>query len=175
MLALRRVLRHLHWNCKSMLIRTHRRLRFCSSVSKVDMSLLCRDAATYEKILKVNVVGPYLVTRTFVPLLLKRNTRTVVQISSGLGSITRNRLGMTDPEKNPVGNKWIAYNASKAALNMRKYCEHAYAVAAVSFVLQLAEQCGKRANLEHVLCCCSNLWHSCLKSMCRLCLSTSRM
>ncbi len=102
------------------------------------MCLLCRDAATYEKILKVNVVGPYLVTRTFVPLLLKRHTRTVVQMSSGLGSITRNRLGMTDPEKNPVGNKWIAYNASKAALNMRKCCQHEYAVAAVILVLQLA-------------------------------------
>ncbi|DBA71352.1 TPA: hypothetical protein ACH3X2_011162 [Trebouxia sp. C0005] len=85
----------------------------------VETPVLELDAATYEKILKVNVVGPYLVTRTFVPLLLKRNTRTVVQMSSGLGSITRNRLGMTDPEKNPVGNKWIAYNASKAALNMQ--------------------------------------------------------
>ena len=71
--------------------------------------------------MRVNVVGPYLVTRTFVPLLMKRNTRTVVQISSGLGSITRNRLGMTDPEKNPIGNAFIAYNSSKAALNMRKY------------------------------------------------------
>ena len=71
--------------------------------------------------MRVNVVGPYLVTRTFLPLLMKRNTRTVVQISSGLGSITRNRLGMTEPEKNPIGNAFIAYNSSKAALNMRKY------------------------------------------------------
>jgi len=156
MLALMRVLRHLHWKCKSRPIWKNRRLRFCSSLSKPDMSLLCRDAATYEKILKVNVMGPYLVTRTFVPLLLKRNTRTVVQISSGLGSITRNRLGMTEPEKNPVGNKWIAYNASKAALNMRKYCEHEYAVAAVSFVLQLA-----RSHLENV-----PIWKMCQFGAC---------
>jgi NAD(P)-dependent dehydrogenase (short-subunit alcohol dehydrogenase family) len=139
-----------------MLTCTDRRLRFCSSVSKADMSLLCRDAATYEKILKVNVVGPYLVTRTFVPLLLKKNTRTVVQMSSGLGSITRNRLGMTDPEKNPVGNKWIAYNASKAALNMREYCLHEYAFAAVFFALQHA-----RPHLLSLpiwsLCCCSSI------------------
>ena len=121
-------------------------------MSKADISLLCRDAATYEKILKVNVVGPYLVTRTFVPLLLKRNTRTVVQMSSGLGSITRNRLGMTDPEKNPVGNKWIAYNASKAALNMRKYCLHEYADAAVSFALQLARPHSENLPTWSVTC-----------------------
>lgn len=84
-------------------------------------SYLCRTASWYEKVMRVNVVGPYLVTRTFLPLLLKRNARTVVQISSGLGSITRNRLGMTEPEKNPIGNAFIAYNSSKAALNMRKY------------------------------------------------------
>ena len=70
--------------------------------------------------MRVNVIGTYLVTRTFVPLLLKRNTRAVVQISSGMGSIAFNRLGMTEPEKNPVGNRSIAYTASKAALNMRK-------------------------------------------------------
>ncbi|DBA88273.1 hypothetical protein WJX77_010725 [Trebouxia sp. C0004] len=40
-------------------------------------------------------------------------------MSSGLGSITTSRLGMIDPEKNPVGNRWIAYNASKAAFNMQ--------------------------------------------------------
>ncbi|KAL3148210.1 hypothetical protein ABBQ38_014207 [Trebouxia sp. C0009 RCD-2024] len=50
---------------------------------------------------------------------MKRNTKVIVQISSALGSITRSRLGMTDPEKNPLSNKWIAYSASKAALNMQ--------------------------------------------------------
>ncbi|DBA71249.1 TPA: hypothetical protein ACH3X2_011067 [Trebouxia sp. C0005] len=85
----------------------------------VEIPALELGAATYEKILNVNVVGPYLVTRTFVPLLLKRNTRTVVQMSSILGSLTRNRLGMTDPKKNPLGNRCIAYQASKAALNMQ--------------------------------------------------------
>ena len=65
-------------------------------------------------------MGTFLVTRTLLPLLFKKQTRTIVQISSGLGSISGNRVGMTEPEKNPVANKWIAYNASKAALNMRK-------------------------------------------------------
>ena len=81
---------------------------------------VCRTAAWYEKVMRVNVIGTYLVTRTFLPLLLKRETRAVVQISSGLGSIANNRLAMTDPEKNPIGNRFIAYNASKAAINMRK-------------------------------------------------------
>lgn len=121
MLELMRVLSRTFWNCKCprccvyMLCLTIDAEHPCSL-----SAVFCRTSATYENILKVNVVGPYLVTRTFVPLLLKRNTRTVVQISSGLGSLTRSRLGITDPKKNPVGNKWIAYNASKAALNMRK-------------------------------------------------------
>ena len=83
--------------------------------------VFCRTASWYEKVMRVNVIGTYLVTRTFLPLLLKRNTRTVVQISSGLGSIASNRLAMTEPEKNPIGNRFIAYNASKAAINMREY------------------------------------------------------
>lgn len=70
--------------------------------------------------MRVNVIGTYLVTRSFLPLLLKRNTRAVVQLSSVLGSIAFNRLAMTDPKKNPMGNRFIAYNASKAAINMRK-------------------------------------------------------
>ena len=82
--------------------------------------VLRRTASWYEKVMRVNVVGTYLVTRSFLPLLLKKNTRTVVQISSTLGSIANNRLGMTEPEKNPVGDRFIAYNASKAAVNMRK-------------------------------------------------------
>ena len=83
--------------------------------------VFCRTASWYEKVMRVNVIGTYLVTRTFLPLLLRRNTRTIVQISSGLGSISINRLAMTDPEKNPMGNRFIAYNASKAAINMREY------------------------------------------------------
>ena len=38
-------------------------------------------------------MGPFLVTQAFYPLLKKRNTRTVVNISSTLGSISTNRSG----------------------------------------------------------------------------------
>lgn len=79
-----------------------------------------REGSEYQKILAVNVVGKFLTTKAFLPLLRKRHTKRILQMSSGLGSISINRLGMTNPEKNPVGNRWIAYGASKAALNMRK-------------------------------------------------------
>ena len=90
-----------------------------------------------------------------MPLLLKKQARMVVQISSGLGSITRNRLGMTEPEKNPVANRWIAYNASKAALNMRKCTFY--------FSMQLVAVCKKHICVtnsvlllwtHHVGCSC---------------------
>lgn len=71
---------------------------------------MCRSATEYEKILKVNVVGPYLTTINFLPLLRKKKSRVVVNMSSGLGSITRNRQG------GPVANKWVAYNASSEHL-----------------------------------------------------------
>ena len=147
MLELMRVLSRTFWNCKCprccvyMLCLTIDAEQPCSL-----SAVFCRTSATYENILKVNVVGPYLVTRTFVPLLLKRNTRTVVQISSGLGSLTRSRLGITDPKKNPVGNKWIAYNASKAALNMRKCDAWRHAVTA-------AEGLDCCMPAQSLLCC----------------------
>ena len=71
-----------------------------------DLANTCRSATEYEKILKVNVVGPYLTTINFLPLLRQKKSRVVVNMSSGLGSITQNRQG------SPVANKWVAYNAS---------------------------------------------------------------
>ena len=70
--------------------------------------------------MNVNVVGTFLVTKAFIPLLKNKQSRVAVNISSGQGSISRNRLAFTDPDKNPLGAQWIAYNASKAALNMRE-------------------------------------------------------
>ncbi len=51
----------------------------------------CRDPAEYLKILDVNVVGPLRVTQALLPLLLKKDTRKVINISSTLGSISTNR------------------------------------------------------------------------------------
>ena len=70
--------------------------------------------------MNVNVVGTFLVTKAFLPLLRKKPSRVVVNMSSGQGSISHNRLAFTHPERNPLGAQWIAYNASKAAVNMRE-------------------------------------------------------
>ncbi len=90
--------------------------------SAADGVLYSRTGAKYENIMKVNVVGVFLTTKAFVPLLKKKQSRTIVQISSIFASISFNRLGMTNPEKNPAADKLIAYNASKAAVNMRESC-----------------------------------------------------
>ena len=60
------------------------------------------------------MVGSFLVTQAFYALLKKRNTRTIVNVSSGVGSIALQRSGSV-----PVAGKVIAYASSKAALNMR--------------------------------------------------------
>lgn len=55
---------------------------------------------------RVNAVGPFAVTQTLLPNLRARRRRTVVNLSSGLASISANTDG-----------GWYAYRASKAALN----------------------------------------------------------
>ena len=59
-------------------------------------------------------VGPFLVTQAFYPLLKKRETRTIVNVTSVLGSVSLQRAG-----NNPLSGKVTAYTSSKAALNMR--------------------------------------------------------
>jgi NAD(P)-dependent dehydrogenase (short-subunit alcohol dehydrogenase family) len=67
--------------------------------------------ATYE----TNVVGPLLVTKVMLPLLRRSAAGRVVNMSSGLGSLTQNN----DPTWGFSGVKLVAYNSSKAALNMQ--------------------------------------------------------
>lgn len=60
-----------------------------------------------EDILQVNAIGPMRVTTALLPSLRKGNRKTIVNISSELGSIERNRSG-----------GFHGYRESKAALNM---------------------------------------------------------
>lgn len=62
----------------------------------------------FMAVMEVNAAGPMLVTRAVAPLLRSANGAVVINISSQLGAMT---FGDTH------GND-IAYNASKAALNM---------------------------------------------------------
>lgn len=55
---------------------------------------------------RVNAIGPFALTRALLPNLRAARRRTVINLSSGLGSISGNTDG-----------GWYAYRASKAALN----------------------------------------------------------
>jgi NAD(P)-dependent dehydrogenase (short-subunit alcohol dehydrogenase family) len=59
-----------------------------------------------EEALRVNAVGPAAVTQALLPNLRAGRRRMVVNLSSDLGSISGNENG-----------GWVAYRASKAALN----------------------------------------------------------
>lgn len=67
------------------------------------------EAQAFSQVLAVNTVGPALVLRHFTPLLPRGlQARSLVGVlSAKVGSIGDNRLG-----------GWMAYRASKAALNM---------------------------------------------------------
>lgn len=69
------------------------------SLGQVDPERLLRSFA-------VNTVGPLLVAKHFLPLMVKTRPRFVV-LSARVGSVGDNRLG-----------GWYGYRASKAALNM---------------------------------------------------------
>lgn len=64
-------------------------------------------ADEYERVLQVNAIGPMRVTQALLPNLKAGKGKTVVSISSGLGSIANN-----------TGGGFYGYRESKAALNM---------------------------------------------------------
>jgi NAD(P)-dependent dehydrogenase (short-subunit alcohol dehydrogenase family) len=68
-----------------------------------------------EKTFDTNVFGVFRVTKALLPLLKKSQHGRIVNMSSGLGSLTRN----ADPNS-PLAsrNMLLAYCSSKAALNM---------------------------------------------------------
>jgi NAD(P)-dependent dehydrogenase (short-subunit alcohol dehydrogenase family) len=59
-----------------------------------------------DQAFRVNAIGPVAITQALLPNLRAGKRRVVVNLSSGLGSISENESG-----------GWIAYRASKAALN----------------------------------------------------------
>ena len=67
-----------------------------------------------ERTLRTNFIGAVLVTQAMLPMLRKSPSARIVNVSSGLGSLTLNG----DPNWQHVGVKYLAYSASKAALNM---------------------------------------------------------
>lgn len=68
-----------------------------------------------QKTFDTNVFGVFRVTKALLPLLKRSKHGRIVNLSSGLGSLTRN----ADPHNSlAVRNMLLAYCASKAALNM---------------------------------------------------------
>src|SRR5580692_10885071 len=67
-----------------------------------------------ERDFRVNFLGTVAVTQAMLPLLRKASSANIVNVSSGLGSLTRS----SDPAWTYVAAKFLGYAASKAALNM---------------------------------------------------------
>jgi NAD(P)-dependent dehydrogenase (short-subunit alcohol dehydrogenase family) len=72
------------------------------------------DVEAVESVLTTNFIGALRVAQTMLPLLRKSPAGRIVNISSGLGSLTLN----SDPACSSYDVKLIGYSASKAALNM---------------------------------------------------------
>ena len=72
------------------------------------------DIETLRKTYETNVFGVFAVTKALLPLLRKSDAGRIVNLSSSLGSLTLN----SDPEWDFAAVKPLAYNSSKAALNM---------------------------------------------------------
>ena len=67
-----------------------------------------------ERDFRVNFLGSVAVTQAMLPLLRKASSASIVNVSSGLGSLTKSG----DPAWTHVAAKYLGYAASKAALNM---------------------------------------------------------
>jgi NAD(P)-dependent dehydrogenase (short-subunit alcohol dehydrogenase family) len=67
-----------------------------------------------ERDFRVNFLGTVAVTQAMLPLLRKASSASIVNVSSGLGSLTKS----SDPAWTHVAAKYLGYAASKAALNM---------------------------------------------------------
>ncbi len=71
------------------------------------------DETKLRHLFEINFFGAIAVTQAFVPLLKLSEKGHIVNVSSGLGSLTQ----QADPEYEYAGFKLLGYVASKAALN----------------------------------------------------------
>ena len=72
------------------------------------------DFSVVQRVMETNFFGTLSVTQVMLPLLLEAPAPRIVNVSSGLGSLTMNG----DPTWSFAGAKFLGYNTSKAALNM---------------------------------------------------------
>jgi len=67
----------------------------------------------FRKTFETNVFGLFAVTKAFLPLIRKSTAGRIVNMSSALGSLT----WLSDPQQARLDNIYLAYGASKAAVN----------------------------------------------------------
>lgn len=67
-----------------------------------------------RRVMEVNFLGTLAVTQAMLPLLRRSGAGRIVNLSSSMGSLTLN----SDPSSTYYAQRYIGYNASKAALNM---------------------------------------------------------
>jgi NAD(P)-dependent dehydrogenase (short-subunit alcohol dehydrogenase family) len=72
------------------------------------------DVSAFREVYDTNVFGVVMVTQAFMDLLNKSSEPRIVNVTSGLGSLTLN----ADPAYKYYNTKAAIYNSSKAALNM---------------------------------------------------------
>ncbi|MEH2001288.1 MAG: SDR family oxidoreductase [Nostoc sp.] len=71
------------------------------------------DIETLRHTYETNVFGVFAIIKTLLPLLKKSTAGRIVNLSSGLGSLTQN----SDPNYEFANAKSLAYNSSKTAVN----------------------------------------------------------
>jgi NAD(P)-dependent dehydrogenase (short-subunit alcohol dehydrogenase family) len=72
------------------------------------------DPAVVRRVMDTNFFGTFEVTRALLPLLRRSKAGRIVNVSSGLGSLTLN----ADPRGLFAQYQLVGYNTSKAAMNM---------------------------------------------------------
>jgi NAD(P)-dependent dehydrogenase (short-subunit alcohol dehydrogenase family) len=72
------------------------------------------DLSVVRRVMETNFFGTLAVTQAMLPMLRKASAARVVNVSSGLGSLTWN----AEPNWEFAPVKLLGYNASKAAMNM---------------------------------------------------------
>jgi NAD(P)-dependent dehydrogenase (short-subunit alcohol dehydrogenase family) len=77
-----------------------------------DGSAATAQVDAVDRVLRTNFLGALAVTQAMLPLLRKSRAGRIVNVSSGLGSLTRSA------SPNPSSANYFGYSASKAALNM---------------------------------------------------------
>ncbi|MEH2198384.1 SDR family oxidoreductase [Nostoc sp.] len=71
------------------------------------------EIETLRQTYETNVFGVFAVTKALLPLLKKSTAGRIVNLSSGLGSLTQN----SDPNYEFANFKFLAYNSSKTVVN----------------------------------------------------------